>query len=239
MMRTLLVLLALAGCDRVFQVDSIEPPPDAALETGMIAYYPMEALGADNRLRDEAGDHDGVCSTPTCPTVVEGVHGNALQFDGAMSMIDVAGTSDLQTPAGFTVATWLRIDAKPPGTQCAVGKVQGTSDNTWQFCVWDTLAMNVHYSGTGSILPGRTITAGEWHHVAARWDTTTMTLFIDGLPVGSTDAVLEFDSGPLVIGGDRNTGLANSLFDGAIDDVRVYGRVLSEQEILDLFAAAG
>jgi len=83
---------------------------------------------------------------------------------------------------------------------------------------------------------------GIWYHVAAAWNGTTgldgMKIYVDGLP----DANHTADQHTIKTN-DSDLQMARSLytsplhqFDGMIDDVRIYDRALSGQEVLDIFS---
>jgi hypothetical protein len=70
----------------------------------------------------------------------------------------------------------------------------------------------------------------RWTHLALTYDGTQERLYVNGAEVSRRrgGGRLQTPARPLWIGGNRPWG---SYFDGAIDDVRVYGRVLSDAEI--------
>ncbi|MEP9410004.1 MAG: SBBP repeat-containing protein [Candidatus Brocadia sp.] len=79
---------------------------------------------------------------------------------------------------------------------------------------------------------------GRWYHVAGTYNKTTgeQKLYVDGLPVntqthppGNTIVPLTFPD--MRIGFERG----NTYFNGIVDDVHLYNRALSDQEILDLY----
>jgi hypothetical protein len=87
-------------------------------------------------------------------------------------------------------------------------------------------------SGGGSnIYTEATYDDGQWHHVAALKTATEMVLYVDGIQVGSEPDNTQFE-GPL---GEIWLGTLDQrmirMLPGAVDDVRIYNRVLSEQEI--------
>jgi hypothetical protein len=70
----------------------------------------------------------------------------------------------------------------------------------------------------------------SWSHLAATYDGTTLTLYVNGLRVGDrlVSGPLDLTSGPLEIGGNEVWG---EWFEGLVDDVRVYNRALKPAEI--------
>ncbi|MEI9957189.1 MAG: LamG-like jellyroll fold domain-containing protein [Ferruginibacter sp.] len=80
---------------------------------------------------------------------------------------------------------------------------------------------------------------GSWHFVSAVRDQTagSITLYVDGVFEGSTSSVSVNDlTAPSVIGLGRNSCSSNATFTGSLDDVIVYGRVLSNTEVGNLYS---
>jgi hypothetical protein len=81
---------------------------------------------------------------------------------------------------------------------------------------------------------------GVWTHVALSWDGATQRLYVGGLLVDS-DANDELipEGGELAIGADiDDNGQPRSPLFGALDDVRVYDRVLEQTELTAIMAEA-
>ncbi len=80
-------------------------------------------------------------------------------------------------------------------------------------------------------LSNSTIPLNEWHHVAATWDGSVITLYIDGIADGTMPAGgALYDDGLEMNVGNRWNCLRRS-FDGIIDEVRVWNEVRTEAEI--------
>lgn len=79
-----------------------------------------------------------------------------------------------------------------------------------------------------------TLTDDNWHYVGFTWDGSVRALYVDGLEVASDmQSQLAGSDGDLFIGAGPDRG-ANSYWYGLIDDVRIYNRALSAQEIAAL-----
>jgi hypothetical protein len=95
-----------------------------------------------------------------------------------------------------------------------------------------------YYSGTGiDVYPfglggAALFSVGVWHHLAVTWDNATARLFIDGKQ-SSTSA-----SNPL-FPVSNFCSEANEAGDGNLDDIRIYNRALSAQEIRLLASRRG
>jgi len=75
---------------------------------------------------------------------------------------------------------------------------------------------------------------GVWHHVAGTFDGNQLRLYVDGSLADSMDytGAIATSTYPVNIG--RNSQETGRLYEGAIDEVRIYNRALSEGEILFL-----
>jgi hypothetical protein len=179
----------------------------------------------------------GACVMTQCPQAAAGVVGQAVLFDGADDVIAVPHAPWLETLDAFTLSLWLRLVEPPAGHQALLVKPLGAGNaNTWELFFWGQsleLGMVVagSYQGVSAAWP---FEPGQWVHLAGTWDGGALTLWLDGTAVGSVAvAGIEFDDHPLLVGADDDhhaSGLVGHLL-GRIDDVRVYRRALSAEEI--------
>ena len=161
-------------------------------------------------------------------------HRGILLFDGDDDHVYIEGTP-FELPL-YSVAVWFRVDggsgdrdiysAKgPPGIHGTLLEIE--PDGTLRYLHRFPFA-----SGGGSnIYTEASYDDGSWHHVAAVKTAGEMILYVDGQPVGTQPDSTQFE-GPLgeIWFGTLDQRLSRMFF-GAIDDVRVYNRVLSEQEV--------
>jgi hypothetical protein len=75
-----------------------------------------------------------------------------------------------------------------------------------------------------------------WTHAAAVWDGATMRLYKNGVEVGSTakGGTLSTNPDAKVSIGNQPAETGDRPWDGLIDDVRIYDRALSVDEIAEL-----
>lgn len=101
----------------------------------------------------------------------------------------------------------------------------------------------VYWNSTGSnrITSGASgaYTDGQWHLVALTRSGSTITLYVDGSAVGSTSysPAIDLNSNLSYIGAGLIGGTTEFFWDGLIDEVEIFNRALSPQEIQDLFNA--
>lgn len=203
---------------------------------GLVANWPLNGT-----LADLVGPHAGVLRGTA--TFIPGrvSAGLALRLDGAGS-VEVPDAAGLR-PAQFTLGAWVSPEFQAPGVPLAILS-KGSSDTdpllpagayTWWLGAVDGLASFSVRQGAGTItLQGRTDISGDWHHVAASYDGTTVRLYVDGVEEDTRVLTLplHYDTGsvPLVIGDLTGTGSSQRFF-GLVDDVTLHGRALGPTEV--------
>lgn len=178
-----------------------------------------------------------------------GVIGGALEFDGADDAVRLPYREEL--PLGtkdFTASLWFRYRARTGeqpllwmggvGTgqpqvwlrgEPASGRVRGLI----------TVRAGARTVQTAFVSTSGAYNDGRWHHLALRRGGGRLTLFVDGRATGTPDVPgsVSRNSPFGVHVGQRMDGRAH--FAGAIDDVRVWDRALTDEEITGSDAAAG
>jgi hypothetical protein len=150
----------------------------------------------------------------------------------------------LGKPTSFTVAAW--VDCDSVGTSGGVAVSVG--DNL--ALIMDEPSANggkpavaFNYSGSNyRWASGGTSAAGKgWRHYVGVFDdaANTLKLYIDGVLVGTTSTTNSIDwvttIGTTTAVGGTSSPIASYNLDGRVDDVRVYGRALSEAEIAEVY----
>jgi hypothetical protein len=185
-------------------------------------------------------------SCTTCPTSeADGVSGGAGRFEGSDSAATLPWSATVDTPEQFTVAFWVRNDALDLLTIHSVisRPYADVSQNTWEIFFRDEDADGsndiVFEVGLATPPDVQLIVPVDvtqpWVHIAATWDGQTVSLWVDGqLQAEAAATGLLFDESPLVLAGDIDSGALTHFFVGALDDVRLYQRALSGDEITAL-----
>ena len=187
---------------------------------------------------DIAGSNDGTLTNMNGNEWTGGVVGGALEFDGTNDYVEAAGLLD--EPANVTICAWLNLtssswaaDVISLGDYVAIrldDETPGfgfTRAYYYTGSVWRNTSSGIILKGTG------------WRHVAYVVDDTnnSQKFYIDGAVLGSTSYTESISYSGLgsnttmgVHGGNEN----QFFFGGKIDDVRIYNRVLSAEEIAQL-----
>ena len=169
-----------------------------------------------------------------------------LDFVGLANdrVIDL-GTANVPGSTGaLTVTAWINPDAVGLADEQVIIAKSGSTANTGAF------KMQVENSGNGNVLRGilnstvldspGAISAGVWTFVAMRYTGAAQQLYINGAQV-ATQALsgnVATSANPLRIAA-VNTGTEVREFDGPLDDIRVYTRALTPNELLTLYTLRG
>ena len=212
---------------------------------GPIAHWTFDE-GTGLTAADSAGSHDGTLTNGPTWTCVAG--GNALTFDGTDDYVDAGSAATLDIANG-TVAAWFKADVAQVDEHLIVDKNQtGNVDGDFLLMIQDSddspspnhvrLFLENGVSSV-SIFADAPVTFGTWTHAAVTFGSGGMEMYIDGVKQADTNANtsgMDNTVPSLLIG--RQGSDPNDMFDGAIDEVRIYDRVLSQAEITALAASA-
>ncbi|HWM62627.1 MAG TPA: LamG domain-containing protein, partial [Solirubrobacterales bacterium] len=179
---------------------------------------------------DSAGNHDGELVHTEW---VKGKYGSAIYLDGNDDYVEIADSPELQLTEEFTIETWVRPD----------------EDATWESVIWKETENFYSYSlmagGEEAGVPEgaladevsswvdvegeEDLTDNAWSHLALTYDGANLRLYVNGELIDTEAAPenIENGEGRLLIG----TNDEEDFFNGRIDEVRLYGRALSEAEV--------
>lgn len=225
---------------RYVGVSAERPTGSSAISAdGLVVAYDFETYTGDGLLRDFGpfGNHGKVSRRED----TSGLFGSARVFRDLEDVVDLPEDLSLALDGPLTVATWIRL-ATPNLHQhifsCDDMYVLWTTD-TNQYRLADTQA-------NGLTTAQGTTPIGSWHSVVAvldarRGDALTrqnIRIFIDGAPVAGTleptwaPGSFRTDSACL-IGASVAEPLSHQLlhFEGALDELEVFSRALSDDEI--------
>ncbi|MFN2284871.1 MAG: LamG-like jellyroll fold domain-containing protein, partial [Anaerolineae bacterium] len=194
--------------------------------------------GSGLRFFDTAPDrNDVVCLTATCPTTAPGNYGQALAFDGSdyLAVNDVE-LSTLDIEGQIALAAWIRPTATdgertilsqgPADNRQVVLRIQ---DGQYQLGVIEDGTAHI----TSTAVPAGDL--GQWIHLAGTYDGEAWRLYRNGTEIAS----LETDAGAIFVDSLWLVGAANAaapagFFQGDIDEVLIYARAISVEDIRQL-----
>jgi len=179
--------------------------------------------------------------------------GGCYEFDGQNDFIDVNATGRLRNSVAFTVEAWVRKDLDNLGSlpkMISMGDFASADDadfdgfhidlindptegtvNTTRFFLFNST------SGRSAVQGSTVLGEGSFHHIVAVMNGTHIRLFVNGTE-DTTPALINgtvaYDAQhPFRIGALSNIHTTANAWSGAIDEVRVYNRSLSEEQIAE------
>jgi hypothetical protein len=206
----------------------------AALIDGLEAYWNFD----NEDFLDTVGIYDGTPQGTEPIQFIDGLpgFGKAIKLNGDDQEILITGgePDDLAFAGGsMSVSGWFKVDAFDTGWQALIAKGEGTNWRVHRRDPTDflTISMGVAEAPQG----GPNINDGQWHHFAAIADATTaMYLYIDGvLAEQSATAPIIAANGQRVRIGE-NPDAQNREWEGDIDDLAIWSRALTEEEVIAL-----
>ncbi len=206
-----------------------KPPPASAL----VAYWTFDEGSGDIAWDSSSNRNNGILINGP-QWVPQGKLGGALQFDGQDDYVEVAGDMTL-APAKVTFSVWVKPAPMVLGGILKRGG--GASSASLRFR-YDHGKIYTHIReigyATGRFYSVGTVPIGEWSHVAATWDNAMMRVYINGVESGNqVFAGTGFNGATanLLIGINGTDDANTDSFNGIIDDLCLYNRPLTPEEI--------
>ena len=198
--------------------------------SGLIGYWAFDETSGTNAIDSSGNNKTGIVNGAIWTT---GGHlNNALSFDGTNDLVTISDNFD---PTAYTEIVWVKPSAISSRNIFVRTSSSGPTVN-WSHQIWiNSTGQFVAslYDGSGKNITGTTIiTPNTWYVVAVTASNNgQMILYVNGVQEGAPVNI-----GTMWTGGDRyyvgsNSGGGVGYFQGTIDEVKLYNRVLSSTEI--------
>jgi len=250
-----LLVLFSVGCDALSKsttTPTLTPAPPVALSIpDIVLYYPF-----NGDANDMSGNHNnGQVNGAVLTTDRFGTSNHAYYFDG---VDDSIAFDTSQMPVGVsprTISAWIKAESFPPapdnfkalGSRATV--IGWGKDDAFQLSEMQIVdnRLTFHNYNRDRVSAG-VVELSKWYHLVIVYTEQDMILYING-------AKEEFDSGPLnTMNGTGRigafcdptvksdlfpNGYDLSYFHGVIDDIAVYRRALTHEQIMSLYHEGG
>lgn len=213
------------------------------LSEGLVAYYDFEGDAVDGSGNGNDGTVNGGVGFVEDPE-----RGEVASFDGSTGYIDTKNSFVPVFQDSFTISVLVKpVDGRPPSPMSILGYSTATQYDHIQLRLFVSGGINAIYT---TAVGAQTTTdvflqdgQETWHNLVYVADSTIngpggLKIYIDGeieSTIGgdtSSDTFSDFDlSEFLVIGAYNRGNVFSEYFSGLIDDVRIYNRELSAEEI--------
>ena len=205
------------------------------LTQGLVAHLPLDGNGLDNsgQVNNATLSATGVYPTQS----ITGVTNQAMLFNGEFEpgMGEFVG-STLNGLSSCGMSFWFQVSSLTNGMSL-VGK-----DNILEVGFYtNPNRIIIFHPTSGSQSYNLNITTNQWVHVAINSSSAGMQVYLNGILAGSQagDHSLGTNAFPTRIGGNVVNQSNNSWLRGALDEVRIYNRLMTIDEINVLSGAVG
>ncbi|MBW7842795.1 MAG: LamG domain-containing protein, partial [Ignavibacterium sp.] len=209
----------------------------SSIDSGLVAYYPFNGNANDESGRGNNGTVNGASLTQDR----FGINNRAYQFDGINDYISIADNPNLFSDE-LTISWWYKLTETPGAAWVVIGWVDG-GHRYQQFFSGGQLS---YFNGYNLTAPGLYFNPiynlnylNVWKHIVVTYQktsatTSTTSIYVDG-ELKQTDnhtLAMDYASGiEFKIGKNVN----GNFFKGALDDFRIFSRVLNQNEIVELY----
>lgn len=217
----------------------------SGLQDGLVLYLPFDE-GSGNVVHDLSGkNHDGTINGATW---VNGKFGKALSFNGKDNFVEVPYSEDFAITDGITLGAW--VTANVPFPLNWKGIINARKSTYGPFLLQTGASpvsplgeIGLYLKGAWTWCQTKDPLDKSFHHLVGTFDSKSgYNIYFDGkLSNGPNSGAVpsKIDLDPkkegIVIG--HNYGFDNRWWDGIIDEVVVYNRALTADEVAKLFIA--
>ena len=233
--------------DRVFTISD-------SMSNGLVAYYPF-----NGNANDESGNGNNGTNNGAVPTFDRfNTPNSALSFDGNNNFVLVPSSSSLNVQNSITLSAWIKTDNPHiiqdvnPGS--IIAKHETVQTRQYDLFFYSTNYDSLHFDLVdqrdnfssdeyffATSTPSASYRNNQWHMVVGTYDYNTgfSQIYLDGVLTSTRylgQINLMKSNVPLTIGcySEQNSNF-RGFYQGIIDDIRIYDRSLSQQEIMMLY----
>jgi|GEM_PF-1522967 len=227
---------------------------------GLVAYYPFNGDATD-KSRNSHKHHGKVNGATLTADRLNNLN-HAYSFDGINDYIDIPHNGQLEgMTSGLTLAVWLKTSSTQ--SQIVISKAGKTRTGSitddvyhlgFNICCNKSFSSQINGAIQGVVIDKRqltpaslyiagsskVITDGNWHHITFIWNKLNFKIYVDG----QEDSNLVYYNNKSTNSKSLNSSIATTLrigggmdpFSGSIDEVRIYNRALSANEVKELYS---
>jgi hypothetical protein len=200
-----------------------------SLKSGLLGWWTFDGKNMTNgRVLELSGNNNSAYlnSISTSTFFVPGKIGQGFNFDGVNDFMSTQTSITIPASNTFSFSFWIRDNGLSSGATISIG------NNV--FCGRNGTAFNCTVDGnsSGSATTPINFFDRKWHHVVYVVNGNNQSIYKDGVAGTPATETVTSPSGTVRFG---NRPASGSFFLGVLDDIRVYNRVLSTTEIMELY----
>jgi len=194
----------------------------AVPSSGLTAYYNF-----NNNFTDQSGNSKNLTNNGvTFTTDRSGNENSAAYFNGTDARAFYNGTVQTTTTE-WAISAWVKTEAATGGSSVVV-TTGNTSSNGYGLVASSNTAAGALWGHTYFGTSGVTFSPGVWQHILIMRKSGSTACYINGVQSGTVVPQGPFTPNAFCIGSSL---VPNAFYKGALDDIRVYNRALTNDEI--------
>lgn len=214
--------------------------PSYVPSNGLVGWWPF-----NGNANDESGNgYNGTVNGATLTTDRFGVANKAYSFDGIDDYIAIANSSGLTFNSGVTFSAWINASTLKMASIVDKVPVCSTGNNSgFRINVRDNgevhTGIGCYGVGIGSVAPNA-YANNTWRLVTGTWGPDGIAkIYIDGQLIQSIQSnYFSISNSDIVEIGKGNYSSLYEQFEGKIDDIGIWNRALTQQEITNLYTSS-
>lgn len=199
---------------------------------GLLSHWKLDEKSG-NQVKDSVGNNNG---TATGTTIIDGKLGKGRSFNGTNEYVRIPEI-DVSSLSVMSASVWVKTTTTEPSSMFFISRglfmyINRFTTNGKVLVDFDDNSSNNNASHESITV----INDGKWHLVTGTNDGSKTRLYIDGVLENEFNST--FSLGPA--GENTYLGAANGVsnfFNGALDEVKIYRKVLSPEEIFEEYAS--
>jgi hypothetical protein len=216
-------------------------PPSGEI-SGLVAYFSFDSTVANGSSYALASTNHG-CAFDTNRL---GEKNKSCKFNGSNNWVEIAHNAvfdSIESRGAITLAAWVNIHAWYLNWNIfnIICQYEATSDNGWEigYSCKPYLALGLTTSsGTGSSVRIDSLALNRWYHTAVAYDRSAgkVKFYLNGMMIAENtfnQSFADTDGEPMYIGFSPMG--PDEYTDGLIDELYIFNRALSSDEITNLY----
>jgi hypothetical protein len=206
--------------------------PEYVPKSGLISWW-----GFNNTFNDyNSNKNDFHIQNGKFVTDRNGMPNSAILFNGKTEFLQLKNPVDIPClNSNYSISFWFNSN-EFPSRQSMVGWGVSNAPGTVNVTRLAEEGGILHYHWARDIYCETEIEVKKWTHILITYDGTINNVYLNGTLINSQSPYqLNVNSNVLYIGASMASGIINEYFNGSIDDVGIWNRQLSSEEIKNLF----
>lgn len=194
----------------------------------------------DGNANDSWGSNNGTASNVTFLSESNCASGGCASFNGSSSSIDCGNNNSLSIEGNITVSAWIKPNSITDYKMIA-SKSRGTTLETqWELRTFNNRVEFLTSTVSGLFAVSKTgLLINDWQHVVGTINNNVLSVYLNGIKgVDSTlSGTKSTTNHSTKIGTRKDASETSYIFNGLIDDVRIYDAALSLSQIKQNYIA--